>query len=1192
MKNLQFILAAVIIFFGLTMAQTAHAASILVTNTNDRGPGRLGMRNYEGNLNNEDDVIEFDPNVFNIPQIIFLTSGFLNIGPDNASGATKSLTINGTGADRLTISGNNQSRVFRTERDTRVIISKMKITGGNSTDGGGISLEGGYVGEGNKNFILSDSIVTGNTAPYGGGIAARGIEVMIINSIISNNTATSTGGGAIYQGNSTQLRIINSTISRNTASSGGGIHNQGGHLHLTNSTIAFNQATSAGGGIFNTSAGPNSDARFNARNSIIAKNTVTNPIHGTDFSGWLNFGEYNIIGNITGGYIIGNPAGNQINVDPQLDPELKINGGVIPTHALGAGSPAIDQGTNCVLNVIAGGGCLEVNMTTDQRGVLRPQDGDGIGAAIVDIGAFEVTRSEVLLAPNAPDLQANSDTGADDSDNVTKSRDLTFDVGGLTNGAIVEFFRNGVKIGETVANGSVLAFSDINLPADGTFLYSVRQTVNNTPSLLSAALLVTVDNTAPTVIINQATGQSDPTRNQPINFTAAFNEAVTGFGSSDVSLAASTANVSAATVAVTGSGATYNVQVGNITADGNVRADVLANAAQDLAGNLSIASTSTDNTVAFDTTAPTVTINQAAGQPDPTRNSTINFTVVFSEPVTGFNAADISFVGTTANLSFATLAITGSGAVYNVALNNISSGGGFVQATVIAAAAADAAGNSSLAATSTDNQITVDNVAPTVTVNQAAGQADPTRILPVNFTVFFSEPVTGFDAADISLTGSTLNTTGATITVTGSGAIYNVAIGNITANSGSIRASVRSGAATDAVGNFSFASTSTDNTIAIDNVAPTVSINQAIGQSDPTSTAPINFTVIFSELVSGFNAEDVLLVGSTANVSAATITVIGNGSVYNVAVGNILSSGQVRASVTVNAAQDAVGNTSNASSSTDNTVTFNARRAAFDFDGDGKADLSVFRPAGGAWYLQQSTAGFTGIAFGLSTDRIVPADYDGDGKTDFAVFRSGTWYLQRSGQGFTGVAFGEATDIPQPADFDGDGRAELAVFRPLNGTWYVFNLVTNQFNSVQFGASSDKPVVSDYDGDGRADYAVYRNGTWYVQRSSLGFTAIVFGEATDKPVVGDYDGDGKTDFAVFRPSNGAWYLLRSNLGFTGAAFGLETDTPSPADYDGDGKTDLAVFRDGTWYIQRSAQGFTGAAFGAASDKPVPNAFVP
>ena len=265
-----------------------------------------------------------------------------------------------------------------------------------------------------------------------------------------------------------------------------------------------------------------------------------------------------------------------------------------------------------------------------------------------------------------------------------------------------------------------------------------------------------------------------------------------------------------------------------------------------------------------------------------------------------------------------------------------------------------------------------------------------------------------------------------------------------------------------------------------------------------------------------------------------------------------------------------------------------------DFDGDGRADISVFRPSDRTWYLNQSTNGLSATQFGLSTDKITPADYDGDGKTDVAVYRNGTWYLQRSQLGFTGITFGAGNDIPQPADYDGDGKSEIAVYRPSTGTWYIYNLMTNQTSGAAFGTSEDKPVAADYDGDGKADIAVFRSssGTWYLQRSSLGFTGIAFGQAEDKPVPADYDGDGKDDVAVFRPSNGTWYLQRSQLGFTGIGFGLETDLPVPADYDGDGKSDVAVFRNGTWYLQRSQAGFTGVAFGAATDKPVPNAYVP
>jgi subtilisin-like proprotein convertase family protein/(2Fe-2S) ferredoxin len=262
--------------------------------------------------------------------------------------------------------------------------------------------------------------------------------------------------------------------------------------------------------------------------------------------------------------------------------------------------------------------------------------------------------------------------------------------------------------------------------------------------------------------------------------------------------------------------------------------------------------------------------------------------------------------------------------------------------------------------------------------------------------------------------------------------------------------------------------------------------------------------------------------------------------------------------------------------------------AKFDFDGDGRSDISVYRS--GTWYLQQSTSGTAVAQFGLANDKLVPADYDGDGRTDLAVYRGGTWYvLQSSNSTFFAVPFGIASDIPITGDATGDGRSELGVFR--DGTWYGLSLNDTRTSVYTFGVAGDKPVVADYDGDGRSDIAVYRDGTWYINRSTLGFAAVRFGLASDKPVPADYDGDGKADLAVYR--SGEWHILTNFQDYSVMHFGLASDIPVPADYDGDGKTDPAVYRGGTWYVLQSSNGQSFVfQFGLASDKPVPAAFAP
>lgn len=264
-----------------------------------------------------------------------------------------------------------------------------------------------------------------------------------------------------------------------------------------------------------------------------------------------------------------------------------------------------------------------------------------------------------------------------------------------------------------------------------------------------------------------------------------------------------------------------------------------------------------------------------------------------------------------------------------------------------------------------------------------------------------------------------------------------------------------------------------------------------------------------------------------------------------------------------------------------------AQPAKFDFDGDGRSDISVFRD--GTWHLLRSNDGYLSMQFGIATDRLVPADYDADGRTDMAVFRGGVWYVLRSSDSAVSILnFGLAGDVPVPADYDGDGLAEPSVFR--DGIWYRYNLTNSETSQEQFGLAGDRAVVSDYDGDGHADLAVYRNGIWYLQRSLLGFAAIQFGIDTDLPVPGDFDGDGRADLGVYR--DGDWHVLVGFQNYSVIHFGLAGDVPVAGDYDGDGRTDRAVFRAGTWFLDRSSEGFAATEFGTASDFPVPAAFSP
>lgn len=261
------------------------------------------------------------------------------------------VAIKGAGADNTIIDAGGIDRVFEVSAGT-ASISGVTVKGGRlfNSNGGGILNSGGTL-------TLNDSTVNGNRADFGNG-----------GGIYSDTELT----GAI------RTTVTNSTISGNLTGSsegrsGGGIFNRSGLTTIEHSTITNNTAPDGfGSGV--ASSG-DADTPTELLSTIVSANINTDAdfVGGTTNS--FSSKGYNLIGdgNSTAAF---NKPGDRANVaDSRLGP-LANNGGATPTHALLAGSPAIDAGpSSCP--------------ATDQRSQTRPKDGDGNGVATCDIGAFE-----------------------------------------------------------------------------------------------------------------------------------------------------------------------------------------------------------------------------------------------------------------------------------------------------------------------------------------------------------------------------------------------------------------------------------------------------------------------------------------------------------------------------------------------------------------------------------------------------------------------------------------------------------------------------------------------------------------------------------------------------------------------------------------------------------------------------------
>ena len=192
------------------------------------------------------------------------------------------------------------------------------------------------------------------------------------------------------------------------------------------------------------------------------------------------------------------------------------------------------------------------------------------------------------------------------------------------------------------------------------------------------------------------------------------------------------------------------------------------------------------------------------------------------------------------------------------------------------------------------------------------------------------------------------------------------------------------------------------------------------------------------------------------------------------------------------------------------------------------------------------------MSFGLASDVPASADFDGDGHADIALWRphSGIWYVTKSSDGgLLEFQHGTVGDMPVPKDFDGDGKADPTVWRSSSRSFYSISSSSGELRVIPMQVTGE-PVPGDYDGDGKTDFAIRHGSTWSILESGTDvIRSIRWQRPADIAVQHDYDGDGSVDLATWRPSNGLWLIKNSSDGTLRTEhWGIAGDQPLPALY--------------------------------------------
>ena len=973
-------------------------------------------------------------------------SGPVTIDVTGAKTISSDTQINGAGL--ITLRSNGSVRLFFINSPVTLELSDLTISNGFVSGGNGGAL---FINSGATVNIIN-STFSGNQVLSGDGGAAyvSGGTLNVTNSTFTNNSVGGGNGGALFINSGATVNILNSTFSSNQTMGGygGATYVNGGTLNITNSTFSNNDADveSIGDLALGGGAIQNNDGTVTIAGSTFNGNSVIS--HSADGGAIYN-------GDFDGGAGIPDGIPDVLNItNSTFSNNLLTNNSVNPTSGTSGG--AIRSASTLTI--------IQSTFSGNDSGITESES--EAGAVTITHGTATLTNN-IFADSSAADCAVRATTT---SVNSTGNLIETNHGGGFGCGTpavsadpkLIVLHDNGGPTQTMALDTGSPAIDFLGSCVVGT---DQRGVIRPQPSAGNCDIgAYELDSLAPTV-----TNVTSPTANgtyitgNTITINMAFNEVVNVTGTPQLILETGTTDRAANYSSGSGTDTltfTYTVQAGDASADldyvsvnpltlngGTIQDKALNDAGLTLANPGTAGSLGFNQAIVIDAVAPSVTsFTRQTPAISSTDADTLVFRALFSEAVANVSLDDFVVNGTTTATVTNVATINSSTYDVTVAGGNLAGFNGVVGLDLKGTQnITDLPGNA-LPTTepSTDETYTVDNAVPGVST---IVRVDPnfTNASSVNFTVTFTESVTGVDAGDFAL--HTLGIAGSSITnVTGSGATY------------------------------------------------TVTVNTGFGNG-----------TIRLDLVDNDSIQDVI----TVPLGGAGV---GNGS---------FTGGEV---YTVNKGADTTG---------------------------------VFRPVNGLLYLKnKNETGFADAAlnYGLPGDYPVVGDWDGNGTVTIGIYRSGSFYLRNSNTlGFAEIIFpfGQLGDQPIAGDWDGDGVDTIGIYRPGNGQFLLRN------------SNSEGPADANF----------------------------FLGNVGDVGIAGDWNGDGKDSTGVFRPSNGVIFLKDTNdTGFADYAlnYGLPGDKPVTGDWDNNGTDTIGIYRTGSFYLRNeNTNGFAEIIFGLGNPGDIP-----